>query len=115
MVKEASEHNYMYHNDHMYFSATVLFLRGFCKACHRQLLPSIDISIREFEELRKGFLSKSLLKDDIFLNTSPSEVKEFDKFMQRYAPFHIVLDALNIYHATSQKATFPFRMNMASF
>ena len=73
------------------------------------------ITPEDFTELRESFLAKSVKRGNVFLNSSPEELKRFADFLRENAPFDIVVDALNISHVTSQKASLQHRAKLVRF
>lgn len=49
-------------------------------------------------------MKKAVVGKDIFLKSSPDELKRFLKFVEQSAPYDFVLDGLNIFYIAS-KAT----------
>ncbi|XP_041981733.1 mitochondrial ribonuclease P catalytic subunit [Aricia agestis] len=68
---------------------------GECSAC-KKTLNLLKLSDIEFEELQKNIKDKLIVGKDLFLKTSPEELKRFLDFINKTAPYDIVLDALNI-------------------
>lgn len=50
--------------------------------------------------LRDEFLNRVLIRDDIFKNSNPKELKDFFQIVKRNAPFDIVIDGLNVMYMT---------------
>ena len=48
-----------------------LFSRGVCQSCNKVLQPIKKLNESEFMQMQQNFLSKSLKREDIFLNTNP--------------------------------------------
>lgn len=72
-----------------------LFFSGNCKKCSHKL-HTPEISGEEFHELSKLFMEKVFVGDNVYLNTTPGEFKNFLKFLERAGPYDIVIDGLNI-------------------
>ena len=76
--------------------------KGICRNCGEQLARE-DLSSDQFEQLRESFLQKCVQREDVFLNTSPKELKIFQDFLSNQKPFDFVLDGLNISLRMSKK------------
>lgn len=52
-------------------------------------------------------MAKAVLKSgNVFLNSTPDEVREFHEFLSRHkSGFDIIIDGLNVAHCIFQKAT----------
>lgn len=72
-----------------------LFLSGTCKYCQSDLEPAW-VSPEDYEELKTAFLNPVLIGKNIFLKTKPEEFNKFLTFLEKAAPFDVVLDGLNI-------------------
>ncbi|CAG9583130.1 unnamed protein product [Danaus chrysippus] len=68
---------------------------GHCECCNLKL-DCIKLSEDEFATLQRVVKEKLILGKDLFLKTSPEELKRFTNFVEKTAPYDIVLDALNI-------------------
>lgn len=64
-------------------------------ACNHQL-EKTELLADDFEALQKTFLEKALVGSNVYLKSNPKEVGIFEDFVQKNAPFDVVLDALNI-------------------
>lgn len=51
---------------------------------------------KDFEQLKEAIMQIALIGDNAFLKTTPDEVKKFTKFIEKTAPYDIVLDGLNV-------------------
>ncbi|XP_034832789.1 mitochondrial ribonuclease P catalytic subunit isoform X1 [Maniola hyperantus] len=69
--------------------------RGECMSCNLTL-DCLRLSTEEFTTLQQNIKEKLIIGSDLFLKTSPEELKRFMAFVERTAPYDIVLDALNI-------------------
>lgn len=79
-----------------YFFKNLFFSsRGECSVCQRPL-DRLDLSEKEFREMRKCFLETVLVGNDIFQRSTPEELQKFITFVSKNAPFNIVLDGLNV-------------------
>ena len=56
------------------------------------------MSEEEFSELKQSFLDRSLVKDDIYINSTPEELEAFRQFLLKCDSFDVVIDGLNIAH-----------------
>ncbi|KAI1302368.1 hypothetical protein HDE_02520 [Halotydeus destructor] len=78
-------------------AATSVSSDGHCSKCKEKLKR---LSSQEYHQLLKAVRSTVIIRDDAYLNTTPNEISEFDKFMQiceeRDIKFDLVVDALNI-------------------
>ncbi|XP_050344282.1 mitochondrial ribonuclease P catalytic subunit [Nymphalis io] len=68
---------------------------GMCKYCN-ETLDCLKLSEEEFHMLQKNVKEKLIVGSDLFLKTSPDELKRFLNFVEKTAPYDVVLDALNI-------------------
>nr|CAG4651289.1 EOG090X0CGF [Simocephalus serrulatus] len=88
---------------------TVEEISGTCHACH-QILKSTSISDEEFTALKERLMEKVLLGTDVFLGSRPEEMKKFHKFIEKTAPYDVVIDGLNVaYHNSVQSRNQPGR------
>ncbi|XP_067011276.2 mitochondrial ribonuclease P catalytic subunit isoform X2 [Anabrus simplex] len=84
-------------------SMTTLNNKGLCKSCKSNLEP-ITITKEEFGALRSCFIDKVVVGSNVFLKTTPEELKAFQKFLERSVPYDVVIDGLNVaYSAKSNK------------
>ena len=82
--------------------------KGKCAFCGLRLQPLPTLSSVEFVELRDAFMELSIKRNgNVFLHTTPEELEAYQKFLSHYSvkPFDVVIDGLNIAHATRQDAT----------
>ncbi|XP_029831182.2 mitochondrial ribonuclease P catalytic subunit isoform X1 [Ixodes scapularis] len=68
---------------------------GTCSSCGC-LLESSDLTRQEFEELRLAVLASIMKGSDLFLNTTPRELEDFERFLSRAPSFDVVIDGLNV-------------------
>uniref|UniRef100_A0A336L2T1 Mitochondrial ribonuclease P catalytic subunit n=1 Tax=Culicoides sonorensis TaxID=179676 RepID=A0A336L2T1_CULSO len=69
--------------------------KGKCNGCKKNLVTTV-LSKSEFDQLQKLFLSKVLIRDNIFLKTDPQELDNYLKFIEMNAPYDCVIDGLNV-------------------
>ena len=69
--------------------------RGKCSACASHM-DSVEISDEEFTELATKFLDKALIKKDVYLKSSPTELARFKEFVDKTIPYDCVIDGLNV-------------------
>ncbi|KAG0433087.1 hypothetical protein HPB47_020238 [Ixodes persulcatus] len=50
----------------------------------------------EFEELRLAVLASIMKGSDLFMNTTPRELEDFERFLSKAPPFDVVIDGLNV-------------------
>lgn len=68
---------------------------GLCARCN-QTLDCLTLSEEEFNILQNVVKEKLIIGSDLFLKSSPEELKRFLDFVEKTAPYDIVLDGLNI-------------------
>ncbi|XP_063364845.1 mitochondrial ribonuclease P catalytic subunit isoform X1 [Cydia amplana] len=68
---------------------------GLCECCN-ETLKCLKVTSDEFQELQKNVKEKLIVGSDLFLKTSPEELQRFLSFVEKTAPYDIVLDGLNI-------------------
>lgn len=73
-------------------------LDGQCQCC-KDTLDCLPLSEEESNLLQKNVKEKLIVGSDLFLKTSPEELKRFLDFVDKTAPYDIVLDGLNIAYA----------------
>ncbi|XP_064622293.1 mitochondrial ribonuclease P catalytic subunit-like isoform X2 [Lineus longissimus] len=72
---------------------------GFCEHCNHRM-ERVHLSDKDFKMLRASFMERSVIGQDVFVNTTPEEIEEFEAFLKKNGPYDIVIDGLNIVHAT---------------
>ena len=77
------------------------FQRGECRGCETYLEPII-VAKQDFDKLRDSFIKFVIEGTDVFLHTNPAEVKRYREFVERTAPFDIVIDGLNVAYFQNQ-------------
>ncbi|XP_035437459.2 mitochondrial ribonuclease P catalytic subunit [Spodoptera frugiperda] len=75
--------------------ARIKKLDGQCSCC-RDKLDCLTLTNDEFDKLQRIVKEKLIVGSDLFLKTSPEELKSFTDFVDKTAPYDIVLDGLNI-------------------
>lgn len=75
---------------------------GKCSSCQLHLL-NISITNKEFKELSDKFLQKVLLRDNVFLKSTPEEIEKFENFLLQSQKFDIVIDGLNVAYSTGTR------------
>lgn len=68
---------------------------GKCPSCSNKL-PSNQLNETEFEKLSKTFLEDVMIRSDVYLKTSPGELRRFKDFVHKTAPYDCVIDGLNV-------------------
>lgn len=68
---------------------------GQCSCC-KDTLDCLSLTDEEFTLLQQNVKEKLIVGSDLFLKTSPAELKRFSDFVEKTAPYDIVLDGLNI-------------------
>ncbi|CAG9123307.1 unnamed protein product [Plutella xylostella] len=68
---------------------------GQCVSC-TEFLDDLKITEAEFGLLQNNVKDKLIVGSDLFLKSSPDELKRFLHFLDKNGPFDTVLDALNI-------------------
>ncbi|KAM3962019.1 mitochondrial ribonuclease P catalytic subunit [Aphomia sociella] len=71
---------------------------GQCMTCSEKLNP-LKLTEEEFRILQQNVKEKLIVGSDLFLKTSPDELNRFLAFVEKTAPYDVVLDALNIAYA----------------
>ena len=76
---------------------------GNCPSCNNKL-STMKLNETEFMKLSNTFLDNVMIRRDIFIKTSPDELKRFKDFIDRAIPFDCVIDGLNVAysHGTDQ-------------
>nr|CAB3507435.1 unnamed protein product [Spodoptera littoralis] len=75
--------------------AKIRKVNGQCSCC-KDTLDCLTLTSDEFDKLQSIVKEKLIVGSDLFLKTSPEELKRFTDFVDKTAPYDIVLDGLNI-------------------
>lgn len=65
-------------------------------------MDCLKLSDEEFQLLQSTIKDKLIVGSDLFLKTSPEELKKFLSFVERTAPYDIVIDALNVSYSVGK-------------
>ena len=68
---------------------------GRCRFCSHSL-ESPKISEKEFNALKKAMFERVLTGSDVYHNSNPPELKRFQEFVEKTAPYDVVIDGLNV-------------------
>lgn len=68
---------------------------GDCRNCRSQL-PAVSLNEDEFKILSKTFLDDVMVRKDVFIKTTPAELKRFKDFVHNTVPYDCVIDGLNV-------------------
>lgn len=74
---------------------------GQCLHC-KDTLDRLLLSDKEFIQLQQNIKEKLLVGSDLFLKSSPDELKKFSNFVERTAPYDVVIDSLNVAYAVGK-------------
>ncbi|XP_041351553.1 mitochondrial ribonuclease P catalytic subunit-like isoform X2 [Gigantopelta aegis] len=74
---------------------TIVDKSGVCQCCKHRL-GRIVLTDADFQNLQQQFLTSTLIGENVYLKSNPEEVERFKDFIQEYAPFDVVVDALNV-------------------
>lgn len=74
---------------------------GHCSACGN-LLEQINLTDKDYANLKDIIINRVLVGQDIFKNTMPYELEKFFRLMDLYAPFDIIIDGLNVAYVTGE-------------
>ncbi|XP_043227099.1 mitochondrial ribonuclease P catalytic subunit-like [Amphibalanus amphitrite] len=80
--------------------ATQVSSRGRCEHCGLHLPPD-RLSVADFREVRDALERRVLIGEDVFQTSTPEEVERFRSFVERTAPYDVVVDGLNVGLATA--------------
>jgi ribonuclease P protein 3 len=75
---------------------------GKCPSC-TQKLPGVKLLPAEFSKLASTFFDDIFVKNDAFLKSNPEELKKFQDFVNKTAPYDAVIDGLNVAYAQGDK------------
>lgn len=79
-----------------------LNVNGKCSSC-QSYMKNISINDDEFARLSSSFLDRVLVRKDVFLKSTPSEIENFTKFIEKTGPFDCVVDGLNVAYSCGVK------------
>ena len=75
-----------------------------CSSCNAQIPQQTRLNDDE-----RRYLSTSIRRhligygsDNVYLTTTPEELKRFDQFLERLPPLHAVIDSLNLLYSGAQ-------------
>lgn len=68
---------------------------GSCMKCSGHL-EEISLTVDEFETLRNAFHERVLVRDNIFVKSTPQEFQDFNRFLSITGPYDCVIDGLNV-------------------
>lgn len=68
---------------------------GLCRSC-RKTMKSASITSEQFQALKKNMLEKVLCGVDVYKGSTPEELRKFYSFIERNAPYDVVVDGLNV-------------------
>lgn len=69
--------------------------KGSCNNCGTNL-EEISLTNIEFTVLKEEFLKRVLIKDNIFLKSSPQELEDFNQLLSKTGPYDCIIDGLNV-------------------
>lgn len=75
---------------------------GKCSTCGLHM-QNVSLSEEDFKKLQDSFLQKVLIRNDIFLKSTPEEVKQFANYIERTGPYDCVIDGLNVAYSMGSK------------
>lgn len=81
---------------------TSLTSLGKCCSCGNYM-ENIFVSDEDFKKLQKSFMDKVLIRNDVFLKSTPLEVEQFCKYIEQKGPFDCVVDGLNVAYSMGTK------------
>lgn len=71
---------------------------GTCQSC-RHTLAALQLTNADFNYLSKALMSKVLVGNDIYNNSTPAELNDFKRFVEATQPYDVVIDGLNAAYA----------------
>ncbi|XP_072842462.2 mitochondrial ribonuclease P catalytic subunit [Pogona vitticeps] len=74
---------------------TTIKKSGQCLSCN-QTLESLQLTPEEYNILKEKIMKDVIEGADTFRKTTPEELEQFRKFVDRHSPFDIVIDGLNV-------------------
>nr|XP_002741342.2 PREDICTED: mitochondrial ribonuclease P protein 3-like [Saccoglossus kowalevskii] len=70
---------------------------GICGICGKQLDP-LTLTDNEFKQLHDQIMEKVIKSKDVYLKTSPQELKAFIEYVNDGPSYDVVIDGLNVAH-----------------
>ena len=80
---------------HAVIHAIYCFYSGACTKCGHTLDKFVTLPNQLFEKLKVEVMDKALLRDDVYLNTTPEELEHFTRFLASNPPFDVIVDGMN--------------------
>ncbi|KAM7349712.1 mitochondrial ribonuclease P catalytic subunit [Cochliomyia hominivorax] len=86
---------------------------GKCSNCGLHM-QNVTLSNEDFQKLQDSFLEKVLIRNDVFLKSTPEEVKKFSDYIERTGPYDCVIDGLNVAYSMGSKKPTQALANLVS-
>ncbi|XP_055915742.1 mitochondrial ribonuclease P catalytic subunit-like [Eupeodes corollae] len=86
---------------------------GKCSNC-KSHMRNISISDDEFKTLSTSFWERVLIRKDVFQKSTPKEVEDFTKFIEKTGPYDCVIDGLNVAYSCGAKKPPKVYVNLLS-
>lgn len=77
----------------------------------KEKLDCLKLSNEEFLTLQQNVKEKLIVGSNLFLKSSPEELQRFLSFIEKTAPYEVVIDALNVAYAVG-KGTYSDRLDL---
>lgn len=90
--------NESYEKDYTWKLSFVKVESGHCSSCNNDLEKTV-LDEKSFNDLRTTFLSDVIIGKDVFIKSSPEEVKRYYKFLRSTPHFDVIIDGLNVAYA----------------
>ncbi|XP_050539875.1 mitochondrial ribonuclease P catalytic subunit [Daktulosphaira vitifoliae] len=71
---------------------------GQCNVCKKILKP-VEVTNNEFKQLNECFMKNVMIQNNIFKNSTPTELQTFEDFIKNSSPYDVVVDGLNVAYA----------------